>query len=341
MTLTEAAKITKKVLLFSSIFIVVSLTIWLSYRFYYYNIYLPNLPPVEILPDYKFGPLSPPALPESSVSSSNFSYSLDTETGNLPTNIPKLMKVYLSTPLSVNLRSSSAAKELAENLGFPLGPEVINPTLHKFNDELGSEITINLENGNFSFFRNLANTLDIPRLETLATREKIIENFKGFLNEKGLLNESLRTGRGEVIYGGQNIADSESAIVTVWPKDLDQYVIVTPQFSTGLIKASVSKYSEEKYIYLNFDFTFWPIDENEGGFGTYPVKAVTEAFEELKGGEGVVVIDPQTPNVSLRKIYLAYLVSFEYLPYIQPIYVFEGENYVGYVGAIRKDSLAR
>lgn len=83
------------------------------------------------------------------------------------------------------------------------------------------------------------------------------------------------------------------------------------------------------------DYIFWPIDLNN--FGTYPIKKVDEAFEELKNGEGFIAIEPLRGNVSISKIYLAYYLSEEYTNYLQPVYVFEGSGFASIVQAVKNE----
>src|SRR5258708_2433232 len=128
MTLTETAQLTKRVLLISLVLLVIAISGWISYQVWYYKYYLPNKPAVEVLPEVKFGILPRPVLPKSEISSSNYSYSLDTETGDVPTTLPKIAKVFFVPQLGTTLLSSNRATNLAEKLGFTQGPENISST---------------------------------------------------------------------------------------------------------------------------------------------------------------------------------------------------------------------
>src|SRR3989344_129531 len=95
-TLTTVATITRRFILFSVIFSILAVIGFISYRIWHTN-YLRSLPPVEEKPDTKFGVLPDPDFPLPKVSSSNFSYSIDTQTGNLPEfggDIAKIQRVY-------------------------------------------------------------------------------------------------------------------------------------------------------------------------------------------------------------------------------------------------------
>ena len=63
------------------------------------------------------------------------------------------------------------------------------------------------------------------------------------------------------------------------------------------------------------------------------------AWEYLQTGKGYVA-KRTTPNVTIRKISLAYYESNEPQEFLQPVYVFEGDNgFVAYVPAIKSEYL--
>jgi hypothetical protein len=70
----------------------------------------------------------------------------------------------------------------------------------------------------------------------------------------------------------------------------------------------------------------------------YPLKTGDTAYDELKAGKGIVIAKPrQSTNVTIHKMYLAYLDLDVYQEYLQPVYVFEGgkdDPFVGYIQAV-------
>ena len=87
---------------------------------------------------------------------------------------------------------------------------------------------------------------------------------------------------------------------------------------------------------------FWTYQANSWHilFVLKKLLTVDQAFTDLKGGEGSVVLSPKTGKVSLTSIYLAYYQQESYTPYIQPIYIFEGQDFMAYVSAIDKQYIA-
>lgn len=337
LTLTQTANLTKRALVGSmALFFLIIIGI-IGYRIWYYSYYLPHKPPVEIKPDTKFGVLPPPQYLESSASASNFSYSLDTATGGLPTDIPKIIKVYFVPQLGTTLLAPEKARDLANSFLFTIGPQVINQTQYRFIDDSGGEMIIDLNSDNFHFSRTASSSATLD--PTMADSGKLVDDFKNFLSNKNMLKDDLKDGPSKVYYDSADPKDAQSAQVTVWPSGLDKLDIVTPKFNFGLVTTTVTKYQEEASKYTELSYTYYSPDPNNSS--TYPIKTPDQAFNDLKSGQAVVVVEPQKPQVSITKVSLAYFESDTYSPYIEPVYVFEGQDFAAYVTAITSDFIAQ
>lgn len=340
MTLTETAIFTKKALLVGAIFSVVMVFAWAGYQYWYFQVYLPNQPVVEEKPDERFGPLPKIELKENIADSKAYNYKLDTDTGGLPDKIPKLYKVYSIAQLATDLLALDRAKSLAGLIGFNRGSQAISATQYKFLDQNGGELSINLDTGNFSMSRPIASgSADaIEGRESFQDSDKIASDFKSYLSGKNLLKEQLRDGRVKVLYD-RSQGDPNKAIINIWQSDVDETPLVTPTFTEGLVKGMVTNFREEnkRYVYLNY--TFWPIDLQNSS--TYPIKTPDEAYTNLQEGKAMVPMSQAKTGgfVSITKIYLAYFLNSEFIPFLQPVYVFEGPEFVGYVAAVRDEAL--
>jgi hypothetical protein len=338
MTLTEASALTKKGIIVSILTLFVIFLGWGAWHLYYNYVYLPGIPPVIEQPTIAFGPLPQVAFPESNIASSNFSYSLDTETGGLPEDTPRLFKVYSVAQLATDLLALDRAKALAGSLSFNKTPQAISATQYKFIDDLnGGELIVDLDTGNFKFRRNVATGSgeNFERVEDFIDDARQGQTFKSFLSSKGLLKEQLSGGETVVSYNNAVKKNSTLVTVNLGQERIEDYPIVTPKFNESLIKATGNANRSSDRKYLSLDYIFWPIDlEN---FGTYPIKTATEAFEELKSGGGYIAVEPRNSNVSLSEVYLAYFLSEQFSNYLQPVYVFEGTGFAGYVPAIKSE----
>lgn len=338
MTLTETATFTKKAFIVFGIITFLIIFAWSAWSYYKNYIYKPP-PPPEPKPDLNFGILPKLKLSESSASAT-YVYNLSTETGSLPEDLPKLMKVYSIAPLSTDLLALERSKKLADSLDFTNGPAMLTTTRYQFSDENGGEFIVNLDTGNFKYSHNIssdsAHLLEDPDFED---ENRLTENFKRFLAGKDLLKDQLKDGRVEVIYEKPSKSDSQFAIIYLWQQDIDKMPIVTSTFSQGLIKATANRFSDENTKFEKLDYIYWPIDVNNSA--TYPLITVDEAFKRLSDGKGSIIISPPTNIISIQKVYLAYYLSTEYQSFLQPVYVFEGKNFVAYIQAINEDQLEK
>lgn len=345
MTLSETAVLTKKILLFGAIGLIVIIALWTGITYYL------NSRPVEVyveLPTKNFGILPKPALPKTKLTATNVTYELDTETGSLPTGFPDLIKVYFIPKLGTTFLAPDKAKRLASSFSFKNGPEILSPTIYRFTDEKGGEFIFDLDSANFRFKRPIATESaefegdsETPEIEPENT---LISQFKKYLNDRGAMPEQLSQGTSRVFYNRDRQIDATQANVALWQSPIIEgegetaieYPIVTPEFSEGLVKGVVTKYQALENKYLSIDFIFWQVDLER--FETYPIKSVDQAFDQLQKGEGITVLPYSRSTVAIEKVYLAYLLPKEYTPFLQPVYVFEGPQFAAYVPAITSDN---
>lgn len=330
MTLTQTALLTKRVISITIALVILSLVATISYNLWY-QYQLSHLPPVEEKAESKFGKLPSLVFPASRVTSSNYSYSLDTSTGNLPI-IPKLIKVYFIPQIPLTLLSSDKAQALANQFGFSSEPVSISTEQYQFSDNYGGTFLINLATNDFNMTKILPALTDEQRKSQWPDESTIISDFKNYLQVKGLLSDELTLGKGSVIFS-QDPRASESATITLWPQDIDSLPITTPQ-TTGLIKATILKIIKEADRYSKIDYINWPVDLSSSS--TYQIITPEQAFSALKSGEGYIVTQPQKPQVSIATISLGYYLSEEYSSYLQPVYIFEGPDFKALIPAVNQ-----
>lgn len=330
MTLTQTAILTRRGVIAVVCLIILWIGASLGYKVWY-KYYLSTLPPVEEKAEMKFGTLPEPKFGPSGISSSNYSYSLDTTTGGFP-QVPKFIKVYFLPQTAITLLASDKSQKLADSLGFPNRLGASSSTNYKFTDERDGVMDIDLASGNFSFQRNISGDSARQIDEPLTDQAKLVTDFKGFLQEKGLLTPELKDGRSSITYFPESSSSAISADISLFPQDLDSYKIVTSSFKHGLVRATAEKNTDDFGRFTKFNYTFWPIDITTSS--TYPLKTPDQAFSDLKTGKGFIAIESPNPKVSVSSVYLAYFESEEYSPYLQPVYVFEGPEFAALVTAI-------
>ncbi|MBI2596066.1 hypothetical protein HYW46_05025 [Candidatus Daviesbacteria bacterium] len=337
MTLTETASLTKKLIILSVILSIALIGGGIWFQIYQRN--RPKPPPVEEKPDVLWSILPKPNLPLTSVSSANYSYTLDTTTGSVPKDLPKIMKVYFIPQLGTTLLAADKARELAADFKFTNGPDILSNTKYRFTDEGGGEFIVDLSSSNFQYKHSIATDSPLLQDETLGDESRIKTDFMSYLRRKNLLREGLSEGRVKISFNKSTPKESSSAAISLWQEDVDGHEIITDRFTKGLINGVVTKFKDELQKFLELEYIFWPIDQTN--FSTYPIKNAEVAFTRLQNGQGAVVIEPKKAQVSINKIGLVYFLSEDYSQYLQPVFLFEGEQFAALVPAITDEYLQK
>ncbi len=340
MTLSQTANLTKKIITLSLLILFLGTVSFIGYKTWHaYTI--AHLPPVEEKPDTKFGLLPKPDFPASSVSSSNYSYSLDTSTGSLPKigidpGFDKIIKVYFITKSFSSLLSPEKSQNLAMKFNINSEPQILSDIKYNFSDQ-GKSLIVNLDTGNFLYNKEAT----ISGKETLDSDDQLVSGFEQTLNILGVLTDDIKKGRTKITLlksQGNSLvptnlrAEAQAVQISIWPQNIDKKAIFTPDFNKALINAEVYKSAADLDGYISIQFINFPIENTT--FATYPTKTAESAYADLKSGKGVIVLEPTKPQVSISSVYLGYYLSDNYNPYLEPIYVFEGQGFMAYVPAI-------
>ncbi len=332
MTLTQVAIWTKRII-FGSIFLIIAALSTLVGLNIYHDYQISKIPPPVEKAEMKFGKLPDLSFPESSASSSNFSYSISTTTGTLPS-VPKFVKVYFIPQAGISLLSSQKSQEIAQSLGFNNGPQILSTTQQRFTDSNNGSLVIDLATGNFEYQTTPATTAAQLSSQDLSNQSELIQEFKTFLSNKNLLQSDLGSGRGNVIYNLNSEQATSSAQVSIWPSDINSLPIITASDQVGLINAQFDILTQDPNTnpYFNMDYTYWPVDTTT--YSTYLAKTADQGLKDLRAGKGFVIEVPTNPQVSITNLYLAYFETKDYSPYLQPVLVFEGPGFKAVVPAV-------
>lgn len=342
MTLTQTAIFTKRAGIFTAVFLTLALIGWNGYQYWYKNIYLPAQPVVEEQPTVEYGKLQKLNIPANNVSPTNYAYSLATQTGNLPTDFPKLIKVYAVPQPTITLLDPDRAKVIAKSFDFTNPPEILTQTQYKFEDDQGGEMRMEINTQNFKYHRQIATDSAIFQ-NSLPYEDDIKRGFKEYLVQKNLSKSQLENGRMFVTYENKGPKDSKTAIVSIWPQDITEgkkkYPIITANPKIGLINAQVTPAGFDKDRYPVLNYVFWPIDTQ--AFSTYPIKPVNEAFEELKAGKGTIMLEPASKDIAITNVKMGYFMTEEFPQYLQPVYIFEAEDFQAVVPAVTNEFISQ
>lgn len=299
-------------------------------------------------PEAKFGVIPQIQFPLNKYTN-DYTYVLDTVSGNLPT-FPDRADVYetfVPVPNLLNLRNTRA--KLA-TVDFILNETRITDTVYSWNDRTNRDkkITYNIVSNDFSivsnylsdpFLRNqqgsppsnVAINLAIEFLESL-------ELFPLDFDEKLTTTQYLTLQNNET-FPATSISTGMITRVDIFQKAINKIPIVYPSPPFSSLYFLISKLGSQDTI-IESSFNHQRVTEISS---PYPLKTIQTAFEELKRGKGYIAAYYGTnKEISIKEVYLAYYMSDAKQQYLQPIYVFEGKNgFFGYVPAIVETKLQK
>lgn len=344
-TLTETAYWTKRILAGLGLFFIVVIIFKLSLGFYrsYQESRRPPPPPT---PAPLFGKLPKLILPtpEPEIRRPT-TYAIETLTGTIPEG-PPIGTVYFMPPRpGYTFFTSERAKDFARKFGFREEPVRTSGEEFFWEDpELpGRTFRMNIFTYNFEM-KYATNSATFPK-GTLMSKSQA-ENFaRNFLAERRLLSDDLARGEATSRYlrleGGTiqpviNITDANLIRVDFFRQGIEELPVLPERFDQSLVYFLISGSKDRKKQILELHYTHWPIDYEN--FATYPLKSGGEAYQELEQGGGTIVSGKNLTRGVIREVYLAYLETEIHQDYLQPVFIFKGDNeFVAYVPAIKEE----
>ncbi|MCX6791792.1 MAG: hypothetical protein NT149_02025, partial [Candidatus Gottesmanbacteria bacterium] len=139
---------------------------------------------------------------------------------------------------------------------------------------------------------------------------------------------------GTQLIGTTSLSQADAEQIDFFRKPIGDTQVLTPLPDQAPVSIIFSGSSDAKKRIIQFAYTFWPVDYEMTA--TYTLKTSDQAWEELQSGSGYIARYPTSGNVAVvRNVYLAYYDSFDPQTYLQPIFVFDGDNgFRAYVPAV-------
>ncbi len=310
-------------------------------------------PPPPPLPTVKYKVLPRPPLISAESLPQTFTFKLETPDGtttleNLKSQrtIPDQLKVFRTIQSGPDLLGVERIKERAALLGFSSEPESIGENSHRFRKNNNQVLDINEVTQTFRLYQD-SSSIQIPQSIPKTNQEALTiikTNLPRNLYPTDIDKDSIKYSYFRVDGSGlsevTSLADAEYIRVDLFRSSLEDLPVFTSKYDEGQIWGMVSGLSSGSNI-LELNYKYYPIEIEE--FSTYPIISSLDAWNELGKGGGTVVKlgDNPSGNITIRRIYLGYFDSTEtFQKFIQPIYVFEGDNdFVAYVPAITSEWL--
>ncbi len=344
MSLTQTAYTSRRLIKYGGIGIISFMIIW-AIGTAAYKAYTLAHPPY-LAPTVRYGLLQKIAFPAKNVEAKEFTFELPGDT--VPT-FSDQVKVYIIYRPNRAFLALEEDKKTAKNFGFANEPVEIKTGIYEFKDNnTNKTLIVNVLDGNFNMTYPYSSDQLLLVPEDMPNKAEAIQIASTFLNKGNKLINDLREGITEVSFwkfdkdGLKSVlaqSEANAAKVDFFRKDLDGMKLVSTNFGQASVSVLVSgsKTEAKRIIEVNFK----DINIDRESYSTYPIKTSEEAINSLKTGNYWTAKDVENKNVVIRKMYLAYFEPTTLTNYLQPIFVFEGDNnFVAYVPAISSDYIS-
>jgi len=340
-SLTESAYYSRKIIKYGSIAIVVLLVLRISvsiFTAWWKSTHPPPPPPVTV----EFGKL-PALFPEQEKPSVKFR--LETATGSLGEFGPQT-KVYLIPAKRGNLLALERATDLAKKLEFLFEPTSVPGTnYYRWTKDtpLPSSLEVDTVTGYFTFDANWRVQPELLAQTTIPSESETIAAARGWLSGLGLLEDDLASSESRVSYlkvSGTEIvpapsrSEAQFVKVDLFRAALEKSRILPSNPVQGLVSITFLGTRFTRTQTIHAEYRYFPIDYSKSA--TYPLITVETAWKRLGEGKALFAFLPKDiPEIAIRNVSLDYFDPPEAGVFLQPIFVFEGDQgFVGYVPAV-------
>lgn len=310
-----------------------------------YRAYKISHPPY-LSPTIRYGLLPKIVFPDKKTEAKNFVFEF---ANDIIPSFPDQIKVYVIYRPNTTFLALAEDTKTAVRFGFNEAPVELKPGIYEFkNNSLNKTLTINVLTGDFEMTYPFTSDQLLLVPDKMPTKSEAIQIASNFLGAGGKLTKDLVDGEEKISFwkiendglkAVESQTDANVVRVDFFRSDLESYRLLSSEYNKTSISVLVSgsKTESKKIIGLNFKNII--IDRES--FSTYPIKTGQEAVESMKSGNYWTAVDVTNKEITIRKMSLAYYQPNTLTNYLQPIYVFEGDNnFVAYVPAVKSEYMA-
>ncbi|MDP4011716.1 MAG: hypothetical protein Q8P72_05845 [Candidatus Roizmanbacteria bacterium] len=216
-------------------------------------------------------------------------------------------------------------------------------------DDGKRKLEIDIRSFNYTYSYTITRDDNINPASPLTAESPQYSEASTFLSQMDRYPTELAQGENNIVYMRLNPETSE--IVPLQSPENANIVEVDfflPDVN-GVPVVSSTYYNSQHYVMYLLGGTEKKVikaqvmffDRSTDQVGSYPLRTAQEAWEDLKKGKGYIV-SSQSPEIGIKiqKVFLAYYDPEVYQEYLQPVYVFLGNNeFVAYVTAVSDEFL--
>jgi len=338
MSLTHTAFMSRNIIKYGGIGVIFFVFLWMSITTGY-KIYRASHP-VYVAPTQRYGVLPTIVFPEKEKTTKSFSFEFANDT------VPQFSdqaRVYVIYRSSSSIMALEKDKETAKKFEFTEEPSEIKTGVYEFkNSSSNKTLTMNVLNGSFTLTYPYMSDQLLLTSTNMPSKNEAIEIASSYLERGDKMADDLKNGEKKVSYwkiqnGSLIAADSQSeanmARVDFYRSKLNEIEVLSENVGKASVSVLVSgsEVADKEVLEVNYK----DLNIDSESYSTYPIKKAEEAVEDLKTGNYWPASDVTASQVVIRNMYLAYFEPVSLTNYLQPIFVFEGDNnFVAYVSAV-------
>ncbi len=310
------------------------------------SVYLAVFPPKAPPPNHAFGRLPPIRFPAPVASpSGTLVYRLETIEGTVPTASASAY-VYFMPKLGSNLLALSKAQTFAKRLGLEITPipDEKNKNVYRFDDATLQlrHLWYDIVSNNFILKYSFENDAGLFLERNQPTAQAAQSEARTMLQTYGLFPSDFTGGQINIQFYKAtestlslvaSLSQADAVRVNFYRPNIADTPVISSVPGEAPISLLFSGSKNTKKRLIQFMYTYWPVDYQT--WATYGIKPSSQAWTELQNGNGYIVRYPKNMVATVRSVYLAYYDSIAPQTYLQPLFVFEGDDgFLAYVPAI-------
>ncbi len=305
-------------------------------------------------PNIAYGVLDQLEFTPTSILDSEPTYILNTRNGQLPQDLPSVIRVYKYIPPKFSYGSGEKAQIDASKFGFTdeMRTSKLTDETYTWADvTFGGDLEINTNNNTLALSTPLFGKGSLFPAGKLS-KQDAIDSAIGLLDDLSRFYDPLyknsETRKEKVVFGkfgpsgvvrADSLQEAQIARVDIF-RQIDTYPVLGDDPKHALLQVYVRASNGKETPQLNYPMAsiyHWELDTEE--IATYPTLPISLAWQQVAQGSGVIVNatpDTQSPfkssvpvvidKILINDIYVAYYDTKNQQKIMQPIYVFEG-NY--------------
>jgi len=349
-SLTETAYYTRRTINWLILLLIVYIILrifWIISVGVFKKLFPPKPPP----PNHRFGKLPalvfPPNTPPEGFE--QLEYKLETIEGTVAI-ASRSAVVYFMPKQPANLLALSKTQEFAKALQFDPTPqqEPNSKNIFRFIDPTNPlrRLRYDIVTDNFILRYGFEEDLRLFSEKNFTSVDALVAQTRNIMQSYDLYKEDIAGGNTRITYlriegtsltATTSLSKADALRIDFNRKSIGALPIVYPNPDDAQISIVYSGNRDARKRILQFAYTYWPIDYQT--VATYALREGLLAWQELLNGSGYIARYPlKNKTATVRNVYLAYYDSYDPQTYLQPVYVFEGdEGFMAYVPAVAQE----